>query len=338
MANADRSRQGEQLSSHEIALVKAMQKLGKRNGFNNQEILSYFSRPGRSINPARIREIETGQRGDSIEPASETELGDFLASFQHPAANGAPPEPTPVPDLPAPDRVGIKDKKIGFIPPGSESDEEVKAERAALIETIDSHCEWFQRNIRTLQIDQSLHENFGEIRDLIAKPTEHLNCVFVFSSLKITRSILNSNAEGLSDQALARWRAIEENASVLLESYPVFSRYRQKAAALKEIPKVDQQDIDQILTVLRSDDAEDVVDQSIPSAIDRLSSIQTDDIETRKQQSLGIQALMIKIKFYLPALSRIIPKIDQNQTSLYNLYRVYSPIVQNVLDKITWWD
>ncbi len=59
----------------EISIIKAMIWSGK---YNNQEILAHFSRPIRSINPARIAEIASGERHDEVAAASEDQLADFL--------------------------------------------------------------------------------------------------------------------------------------------------------------------------------------------------------------------------------------------------------------------
>ena len=72
------SRTSKQLEDWEVALIKAM--LEQRQ-FNKQDILAYFTRPGRSINPARIVEIEKGQRHNDIETASQDSLEEFLETW-----------------------------------------------------------------------------------------------------------------------------------------------------------------------------------------------------------------------------------------------------------------
>ena len=54
---------GRGLTRQEIALIKAMQARGKRAGFTSQKILTYFSRPERTINVARLYEIRDRTRG-----------------------------------------------------------------------------------------------------------------------------------------------------------------------------------------------------------------------------------------------------------------------------------
>jgi hypothetical protein len=62
------------LAKWEIALMKAFM---NSTGMNDQEILPYFSRPGRSINHRVIGEIRNGSHFSDIEAATEEELRAF---------------------------------------------------------------------------------------------------------------------------------------------------------------------------------------------------------------------------------------------------------------------
>ncbi|WP_373867450.1 DUF3644 domain-containing protein, partial [Microvirga aerophila] len=66
------------LQKWEVAIVKAMI-ASKR--FTNQEMLSYFSRPGRSLNQARIVDIKQERIHKAVKAASDTELEGFLSSW-----------------------------------------------------------------------------------------------------------------------------------------------------------------------------------------------------------------------------------------------------------------
>jgi len=66
------------LENWEIALVKAMLKKG---GYNDQDILAYFTRPSRSINHARVSEIRRGTKHKRIKPASNETLEEFLKNW-----------------------------------------------------------------------------------------------------------------------------------------------------------------------------------------------------------------------------------------------------------------
>lgn len=60
-----------------MSLVKAM--LGR--GYVPQDIQAYFSRPQRSINHARISEIRDGIKHQSVKPANDDELDQFLEAW-----------------------------------------------------------------------------------------------------------------------------------------------------------------------------------------------------------------------------------------------------------------
>jgi len=68
------------LERWEIALVKAML---ARGGYNDQEILAYFTRPRRTINHARIAAVRVGETHANVAAASDDELDEFLAGWPH---------------------------------------------------------------------------------------------------------------------------------------------------------------------------------------------------------------------------------------------------------------
>ena len=73
-----RRRRGNVLERREIALVKAML---ARGGYNDQDILAYFTRPTRSVNHRVISEIRNETKHRIVKPASDDELKDFLATW-----------------------------------------------------------------------------------------------------------------------------------------------------------------------------------------------------------------------------------------------------------------
>jgi len=71
-------KRGNKLERWEIAYVKAML---ERGGYNDQDILAYFTRPTRSINHRVISEIRTGAKYGSARAAIAEELDEFLATW-----------------------------------------------------------------------------------------------------------------------------------------------------------------------------------------------------------------------------------------------------------------
>ncbi|WP_242915701.1 DUF3644 domain-containing protein [Brevundimonas pishanensis] len=62
-----------------MAIVKAMIATPPRK--NDQDILAYFTRPTRSINHARIKDIRDGRTHANVQPATNTELIQFLQAW-----------------------------------------------------------------------------------------------------------------------------------------------------------------------------------------------------------------------------------------------------------------
>lgn len=62
----------------EVGLVKAMLAEGD---LNDQAILAYFTRPGRTVNHARVAEIRDGKRHTDVPVASERELRHFSSRW-----------------------------------------------------------------------------------------------------------------------------------------------------------------------------------------------------------------------------------------------------------------
>src|SRR3954463_14261869 len=72
-----RRKRGNKLERWEIPLIKAML---DRGGYNDQDILAYFTRPTRSINHARISDIRTETTHRLVKSASDQELDEFFAT------------------------------------------------------------------------------------------------------------------------------------------------------------------------------------------------------------------------------------------------------------------
>ncbi|MGU3314048.1 DUF3644 domain-containing protein [Sphingomonas sp. M6A6_1c] len=66
------------LERWEVALVKAMLATG---GYNDQDVLAYFTRPTRSVNHRAIAEIRTAAKHRAIRPATDTQLSEFLTHW-----------------------------------------------------------------------------------------------------------------------------------------------------------------------------------------------------------------------------------------------------------------
>jgi hypothetical protein len=67
------------LERWEVAIIKAMMGIPPRK--NDQDILAYFTRPTRSINHARIKDIRDGRTHGTVTPATTEDLAKFLEAW-----------------------------------------------------------------------------------------------------------------------------------------------------------------------------------------------------------------------------------------------------------------
>ncbi len=74
------------LSQEEASYVKAMLKYTK---LNKQQILSYFTKPGYDINQRVITQIARGDIHSTVEPASQTEMEEFIRKRSSPLLKDA---------------------------------------------------------------------------------------------------------------------------------------------------------------------------------------------------------------------------------------------------------
>ena len=87
---ARRSRKANPLTPEEVSLIKAMLTNASLQG---QDIVAYFTRPGRTVNQARITDIRSGKaRYAVVPPASAAQLKRFFADWpQHDYVTGLHP-------------------------------------------------------------------------------------------------------------------------------------------------------------------------------------------------------------------------------------------------------
>ncbi len=72
-----KGKRGNTLERWEVAIIKAML---DRGGYNDQNILAYFTRPTRSVNHRVIGEIRTEKKHKAVKAGTAEELDEFLAS------------------------------------------------------------------------------------------------------------------------------------------------------------------------------------------------------------------------------------------------------------------
>ena len=140
-----------------------MLRLGRKAGFHSGKIQSYFSRPDRNVNPARIYEIMDGKLGADIPPASETELHDFLSRFEKiPTADEQ--VQSGFPRLPTPAYIGVLERRIQLLSRYAVILEE-NTDYVAREKLLQEQCRIASKLIASwdrFQVDQRLKEDVAE--------------------------------------------------------------------------------------------------------------------------------------------------------------------------------
>ncbi len=72
---------GSNIEPWEAALIKAMREGGR---LNRDQTISYFTRPDRTVNPARVSEIESGDLHSDVAPANAAQLEAYLRTYKTP--------------------------------------------------------------------------------------------------------------------------------------------------------------------------------------------------------------------------------------------------------------
>jgi hypothetical protein len=165
---------GKGLTNKEIALIKAMQARGKRAGFTAQKILSYFSRPERTINVARLYEVGDGSRGAEIPAASDEDLHRFLARFTlEGSLKGeveAPRRYTPVPAY-----LGVHQGRVCLLPRFVDEDDERLTLRQRLVSEQHRLASLLADQWWRFQVDQRLGRHIANYADLTSMDHSLLN-------------------------------------------------------------------------------------------------------------------------------------------------------------------
>jgi hypothetical protein len=197
------------LSTREIALIKAMLGLGKKAGFHSGRIQSYFSRPDRNVNPARIYEIRDGTLRPDIAPASETELHDFLLRFESiPTADDQVHKPFP--RLPTPAYIGVLEGRIRILPRSLvivEQQDDYRTREKLLQE---------QRRIVAMlsdawgqfQVEQHLEEHLKEYGRLAETDQRSLNIFALDTEFNTVNKALGSDTGGLGQKGEIQWERL----------------------------------------------------------------------------------------------------------------------------------
>jgi hypothetical protein len=325
MANTRRSG----LTEREIALIKAMLLLGKNSGFHSGRIQSYFSRPDRNVNPARIYEIRDGKLGADIPPASETELHDFLSRFEKlPTADDQ--IRTGFPRFPTPAYIGVFEQRIRLLPRNAVILEEAVEyiARENLLREQRRIASKLAANWQRFQVDQRLKEDLVEYANLADTDHRSLNVFSLDTEFNNVNKALGPDREGLGQSGEVLWDRFTQNHVILCNLYPEVRDYLAALASARPDSAISEAYAAQMTSELLSEKASEFVDPAAPNLIqEHLDKDTGEDQEAKRKRTYDVTALLSRTAALLYSTTHYISRTAataQDATTLWN--RVWVPL------------
>jgi len=324
------------LTRKEIALVKAMQARGKRSGFTAQKILSYFSRPERTINVARLYEVRDGTRGADIPTASEEELHRFLTRF---ALEGPPKDEAELllGYRPVPTYIGVRQRRVCLLPRVVDQDDERLVLRQQLV--LEQH-----RLTRSLadswlrfQVDQRLGSHMVNYAEITSMDHSSLNIFALDDEFRVLRRSVGTESGGFGEIGEAQWDNFCRNHMVLTELYPEMREYRATLAATNSDAELAEEEARQATAVLHDPDGQMCVSPEVSDLIQgRLDEDTGGDPEASRRRTYDVAALLNMTGALLLSILSSLPKADKTTAAAFSLWDRLWPPLRAVLEKMGW--
>jgi hypothetical protein len=320
----------------EIALIKAMQTRGKRAGFTAQKILSYFSRPERTINVARLYEIRDRTRGADIPAASDEELHRFLTRFTLEGAfqdkAKAPRRYTPVPAY-----LGVHQGRVCLLSRFSDEDDRRFTLRQQLLSEQHRLATVLAGQWSRFQVDQRLGRHMANYADLAAMDHSSLNVFALDDEFRVLRRFVGTESGGFGEIGEAQWDNFGRNHLVLIELYPEMREYRAALASTSPHTKLAEEEALQATTVLRDRDGQAYVAPEVPALIQaHLDEDTGGDPEGSRKRAYDVAALLNMTGALLWSILNALPKADQTSAAALSLWGRLWPLLRVVLQKMDW--
>ena len=327
---------GKGLTNKEIALIKAMQARGKRAGFTAQKILSYFSRPERTINVARLYEVGDGSRGAEIPAASDEDLHRFLARFTlEGSLKGeveAPRRYTPVPAY-----LGVHQGRVCLLPRFVDEDDERLTLRQRLVSEQHRLASLLADQWWRFQVDQRLGRHMANYADLTSMDHSLLNIFTLDDEFRVLRRSVGAESGGFGEIGEAQWGNFCRNHLVLAELYPEMREYRAALAATSPDAKLAEEEAHQATTVLRDRESQAYVASEVPDLIQaHLDENTVGDPEASRKRAYDVAALLNMTGALLFSVILLLPKFDAATAAAISLWDRFWPLLQTVLEQMGW--
>lgn len=332
-----RSSTNEGLSDDEIALIKAMHARGKEAGFTSQKILSYFSRPERTVNVARIYEIRDGLRGPEIPPASDVSLDWFLFRFDQ-RNKIKESNRSALPSKPAPAYIDLIDNKIALVSRtiAGPDDHRVSLREKLLASqhrlAISLAEAWDQLNV-----DRRIKKHVYAYANLAAKNHSTLNIFDLDTEFLIISRSINNDPGGLGEIGEAQWDKLRQQHMVITDLYPEMRAYRAELTKLSPDAELAEEEARQAIAILIGPEGQKNVAPEVPELVNShiAENTQGDEGASRKR-TYDVAAMLNAIGSRLVTLIELLPKIEKASETATALWDRYWPLLKIVLTKVGW--
>lgn len=328
---------GRGLINREIALIKAMQAHGKRAGFTAQKILSYFSRPERTINVARLYEIRDGTRGAEIPAASDEELHRFLTRFTLESSPKseveAPRRYTPVPAY-----LGVYQGRVCLLPRFIDEDDDRLTLRQRLVSEQHRLAALLANQWSRFQVDQRLGQHMVNYADLTSMEHSSLNIFTLDDEFRVLRRSVGTESGGFGEIGETQWNNFCRNHLVLTELYPEMREYRAALAATSPDAKLAEEEAKKATAVLRDRDGQAYVAPEVPDLIQaHLDEDTAGDQEAGRKRAYDVAALLNMTGALLFSVIALLPKFDATTAAAISLWNRFWPPLRAILEKMGWY-
>jgi len=324
------------LTKTEIALIKAMLARGKAAGFTAQKILSYFSRPERTINVARLYEIRDGDRGADVPAASEDELYWFLTRF---ALEGPPRDDAKIAlsYKPIPAYLGVRQTRICILPRIVEQDDERLALRHRLVFEQHRLAGLFADEWSRFQVDQRLGRHMATYASITSTDHSSLNIFALDDEFRVLRRSIGTETGGFGEIGETQWDNFCRNHIVLTDLYPEMREYRATLAATSPGAELAEEEARVATAVLRDPDGRTYVSPEVTDLIQsRLDEDTGDDPEIIRKRTYDVAALLNMTGALLLSIMHLLPKMDNASAAAGSLWGRLWPHLRAVLEKMGW--
>jgi hypothetical protein len=328
---------GRGLTNREIALIKSMQARGKRAGFTAQKILSYFSRPERTINVARLYEIRDGTRGTEIPAASDEELHRFLTHF---ALESWPNDEIEAPRryTPVPAYLGVYQGRVCLVSRSIDGDDERLILRERLVSEQHRLAVLLSNQWARFQVDQRLGQHMTHYADLTSMKHSLLNVFALDDEFRVLRCSVGSESGGFGEIGETQWENFCRNHLVLTELYPEMREYRAALAAARAGSELAEEEARQATAVLNDSIGRAYVSTEVTDLIQgRLDEQTGNDPDASRKRAYDVAAFLNMTGALLWSLLTLLPRADKASAAGLSLWARFWPLLRAILEKMGWY-